>query len=148
MLAGYVRGGEDAKKLQDNTELGFTIVFTLEALTKVLAVGLVSHRGAYLRNGWNLLDATVVLTSWLGLLLGSGNASVFRVFRVLRPLRTMSRIPGMTTIMATLISSVHQLKDVLLIVILIFFIFSILAVQFWTELPRLQCDSPLTLCTA
>ena len=148
VLAGYVRGGEDAKELQDNTELGFTIVFTLEALTKVLAVGLVSHRGAYLRNGWNLLDATVVLTSWLGLLLGSGNASVFRVFRVLRPLRTMSRIPGMTTIMATLISSVHQLKDVLLIVILIFFIFSILAVQFWTELPRLQCDSPLTLCTA
>ena len=51
VLAGYVRGGEDAKNLQDNTELGFTIVFTLEALTKVLAVGLVSHRGAYLRNG-------------------------------------------------------------------------------------------------
>ncbi len=149
VLAGFVRGGDYARELQADTELPFTIAFTAEAATKLLAFGLYKPSNAYLRSSWNLLDAAVVLTSWISILVpGSSNVSVFRVFRVLRPLRTMSRIPGMTTIIATLISAVHSLNDVLIMVVMVFVVFSILAVQFWTELPRLQCESPTEICSA
>ena len=150
VLAGYVRGGEEAEQLQADTELPFTIAFTVEAVTKIVAYGMYCEgETAYLRTSWNFLDALVVLTSWISILVpGSSNVSVFRVFRVLRPLRTMSRIPGMTTIIATLINAIQQLKDVLIMVFMVFIIFSILAVQFWTELPRLQCESPTQVCSA
>ena len=149
VVAGFVSGGDRARELQAETELPFTIAFTVEALTKLVAFGMYKPTGAYLRSSWNILDAAVVLTSWVSILVpGSGNVSVFRVFRVLRPLRTMSRIPGMTTIIATLLSAVQSLQDVLIMVVLVFVVFSILAVQFWTELPRLQCESPIEFCSA
>ena len=36
------------------------VVFTIECAMKIIAYGFVSHEGAYLRNGWNILDFTIV----------------------------------------------------------------------------------------
>ena len=37
------------------------IIFAGEALLKIIAMGFVLHPGAYLRNGWNILDFSIVL---------------------------------------------------------------------------------------
>ena len=42
-------------------EYVFVVIFTLEAIMKVVAYGLVFHPGAYLRNGWNALDFVIVI---------------------------------------------------------------------------------------
>lgn len=47
----------------------FTGLFTLEMLLKIVAMGLVLHRGAYLRDPWNILDFVVVVGSILNLAL-------------------------------------------------------------------------------
>jgi len=39
----------------------FVVIFTLEAIMKVVAYGFVFHPGAYLRNGWNVLDFVIVI---------------------------------------------------------------------------------------
>ena len=41
----------------------FTAIFTLEMIGKIISLGLIFHRGAYLRDGWNVLDALVVTAS-------------------------------------------------------------------------------------
>ncbi len=47
----------------DESEIFFTVFFTLEFLVKIIALGLIFGDSCYLRNGWNWLDLTVVVTS-------------------------------------------------------------------------------------
>ena len=47
---------------QESTEVYFLGIFTVEASLKILALGLILHRGSYLRNMWNIMDFVVVIT--------------------------------------------------------------------------------------
>ena len=49
-------------------DVAFTTVFSTEMALKMLVLGVVGHPGAYLRDGWNLIDAFVVTVSILGLM--------------------------------------------------------------------------------
>lgn len=47
--------------LQEVAEYVFLAVFTMEAVLKIIAYGFLFHPGAYLRNGWNILDFVIVV---------------------------------------------------------------------------------------
>ena len=47
--------------LQENVELVFLVIFTGECILKIVAYGFLFHPGAYLRNGWNILDFIIVV---------------------------------------------------------------------------------------
>ncbi|KAF5394348.1 Voltage-dependent calcium channel type A subunit alpha-1 [Paragonimus heterotremus] len=47
---------------QEQTETYFLIIFCVEALLKIVALGFLFHKGAYLRNIWNIIDFIVVVT--------------------------------------------------------------------------------------
>ena len=49
----------------DSLEIYFTTAFVFEASVKIIAMGFVSGRGAYLTDPWNWLDLTVVVSSLL-----------------------------------------------------------------------------------
>ncbi|GLI66096.1 hypothetical protein VaNZ11_009698, partial [Volvox africanus] len=137
----------DSPRLEQSSPLGravavldvvFTAIFTLEMLIKVLAKGLILHRHAYLRNGWDILDFLIVSTSLLSLGLtvggvgGSSTSSALkgvRLIRALRPLRLIRRLRGMQRVVETLIRSIPTLFEVLLFGVFQFGIFGILGVQ-------------------
>lgn len=48
-------------KFQEATEPVFTVLFTLEMVLKLIGMGFFLDKGAYLRDGWNWLDFTVVM---------------------------------------------------------------------------------------
>lgn len=48
-------------KRLDSISLVFTIIFIIEAVCKIIAMGFVLHKTAYLRDGWNILDFIIVL---------------------------------------------------------------------------------------
>ncbi len=48
--------------VQERTEVYFLGIFCVEATFKIVALGFVLHRGAYLRNAWNFMDFIVVVT--------------------------------------------------------------------------------------
>ncbi|XP_061745536.1 voltage-dependent L-type calcium channel subunit alpha-1D-like [Nerophis ophidion] len=45
----------------ETVEYAFLIIFTMEALIKIVAYGLLMHHNSYLRNGWNMLDFVIVI---------------------------------------------------------------------------------------
>jgi len=47
--------------LQEQIEYIFLVIFTAECAMKIVAYGFLLHPGAYLRNGWNILDFIIVL---------------------------------------------------------------------------------------
>jgi hypothetical protein len=81
------------------TDLGFAILWSIEAVVKITAGGLVRGPNAYLR-GWNLIDAVVLFTSWCGIALALYNVgrpvaaliSSFKAFRVLRLLTINKKV--------------------------------------------------------
>lgn len=77
-------------------DIVFTIIFAIEMIMKIVALGFVLHKRAYLRSSWNCLDFVVVMGSVLSLALTSSGVDVsvvrvLRVLRVLRPLRAVNR---------------------------------------------------------
>ena len=66
----------------------FILLFTMEMGLKLVALGLKTYFSA----AFNVLDAIVVVSSWLQYVPGVPNVSILRLICVLRPLRTINRI--------------------------------------------------------
>ena len=123
----------------------FSAIFTIEAIMKIIAFGFLWNQyqgvAAYLRNGWNILDFTVVLVSFTDIyyLYASNSSSsqnlssikALRAIRALRPLRMISKNKGLQIAIKTLFSSIPAMANVLLICILFLLIFAILGVSFF-----------------
>jgi hypothetical protein len=45
----------------DKSNNAFTFIFLAEAVMRIIAHGLIVQPTSYLRNGWNLIDASVVV---------------------------------------------------------------------------------------
>ena len=108
----------------------FTALFVCEMMMKILAFGLIKGEGAYLRDGWNVLDAVVVAISVMSMVLvGFKFVKVFRALRTLRPLRVVNRNVGLKIVVRCLLRTLPQISNVAVVVGLIFFVFGILGVQ-------------------
>ena len=69
----------------------FTIIFLFECIVKIIAMGFIKHKNAYLRDYWNWMDFFIVIISVVSLTPGADQSSLkaFRTARILRPLRSM-----------------------------------------------------------
>jgi len=126
-------------------DLIFTILFTIEALMKITAVGFFHNSipgiDAYIFNGWNMLDFFIVCASLADLAVTLSNSGAdtstlkslkaLRAFRALRPLRVISRNEGLQIVVNTLFSSLPALKNVILVTSLLMLIFAIMGVNFF-----------------
>lgn len=112
-------------------------IFVVEAVLKILVMGFVMGKTAYLKDNWNKLDFIIVLISvltWILTSIGTVGVSFirgFRALRALRPLRMVSKNEGMKIVVDCLLKSIPQLFNVLLINLLFFLVFGILGVQFF-----------------
>jgi hypothetical protein len=116
----------------------FLIAYTTEMCLKIIALGFVFNKNgtleyiiylkAYLRDGWNILDFCIVVTSLLPLVMGSSsgvNLQSLRSLRVLRPLRTISTIRELKVLLATLFAAIPYLINTIIILFFFFLVFAI-----------------------
>jgi hypothetical protein len=74
----------------------FTIIFIVESVLKIVSFGFVLHRNAYLRDWWNIIDFTIVVTGTIELMdTANINLKSLRILRVLRPLKSINAVPTM-----------------------------------------------------
>ena len=105
-----------------------TIVFVLEMVLKMTALGVATTTNSYLSSGWNRLDCFIVTSSLLTIVLGPA-VRVLRVLRVLRPLRLISKFGGMRVVITLMFKTMPKVVDVLFVATFILLIFAILGVQ-------------------
>ena len=119
----------------------FLAVFGVEMLIKWVALGLVYHKGAYMRDIWNLIDMTAVIASLIAVILtlkdtSGGGASairVLRVIRVLRPLRSVKRIPELQKIVQSMIEAVANITPVVILLVVSLFLFGVIGVSIFKD---------------
>ena len=76
----------------------FLGIYSLESIIKVIAKGFILNNYTYLRNPWNWLDFTVILSGYLTSFIEMGNLAGLRTFRVLRALKTVAILPSKSSI--------------------------------------------------
>lgn len=103
----------------------FTVIFLIEAMVKILAMGFVIHKNAYLRDPWNVLDFIVAIIGIVDLLPNVPNLKALRTLRVFRPLKSINAVPSMRRLVSTLIISLPELGSVVVFLFFIFLLFGI-----------------------
>ena len=87
-------------KIEAEVDLIFSFIFIGECIIKILAMGLIIHKHAYLRDTWNILDLIIVIISIISMhpATNSDSLKALRTFRVLKPLRSIKQLPTMKSL--------------------------------------------------
>ncbi|VDK31705.1 unnamed protein product [Taenia asiatica] len=129
----------------EKVENVFIVIFTIECFLKIIALGFVMHPGAYLRNGWNILDFTIVCLGLLQPLLQrmldrSGvDVKALRAFRVLRPLRLVSGLPSLQVVLNAIIRAMVPLLHIALLVIFVITMYAIVGLELFSGKLHATC---------
>ncbi|XP_064492167.1 voltage-dependent L-type calcium channel subunit alpha-1S isoform X2 [Pseudopipra pipra] len=142
-LAIYLPMPEDdtnvANSSLEKIEYAFLIFFAIEAMLKIIAYGFLFHTDAYLRNGWNVLDFSIITLGLVTMTLEKVNAKeggtsggkggfdvkALRAFRVLRPLRLVSGVPSLQVVLNSIIKAMVPLLHIALLVLFMIIIYAI-----------------------
>jgi hypothetical protein len=126
-------------------EMYFLYLYTIEMGMKIIGMGFIMGKDAYLKDQWNILDFFIVVSSWIAnseLTSDSKlNLSSMRTFRVLRPLKTISSVKGLKTLMTALFAAIPLLKDTLIILGFFFVAFGIGGLQLMSGSLKQRCVS-------
>jgi len=133
-------------KILTGIEWFFSVAFTIELITKIVAMGYFTDENAYMRDNWNILDFIIVTFGWVSEISGGGGGlTAMRAMRVLRPLRTIKGIPELKRIIEGMISSLPQLSTVFGLCAGVYILFGILGMQLFSGKMSQRCQDTSTL---
>ncbi|KAL9954360.1 hypothetical protein ACROYT_G041885 [Oculina patagonica] len=121
------------KKVLDVLNLMFTVIFTVEMILKLVALGPMY----YIQGRWNIFDGIIVVISLVdtGLELAdfreSSGTSVFRTFRLFRILKLAQSWETMRRLLATISNSVGPIGNITLILGLVIYIFALMGMKMY-----------------
>nr|QFP39652.1 voltage-gated calcium channel subunit alpha 1-like protein [Tridacna squamosa] len=133
-----VRDSNETNKALEHVEIIFLVIFTVEAVMKIIAYGFIFHSGAYLRNGWNILDFVIVIIGLISTIIQSSisddvfDVKALRAFRVLRPLRLVSRAPSLQVVLNSILRAMVPLLHIALLVIFVIIIYAIVGLELFS----------------
>ncbi|KAG8192014.1 hypothetical protein JTE90_001744 [Oedothorax gibbosus] len=128
----------------ETTEPYFLGIFCSETLLKILALGFILHKGAYLRNIWNIMDFVVVVTGCITFIVPQDldvDLRTLRAIRVLRPLKLVSGIPSLQVVLKSIIKAMAPLLQIGLLVLFAIVIFAIIGLEFYSGALHKTCYS-------
>ncbi|CAG9796230.1 unnamed protein product [Diatraea saccharalis] len=133
----------------EKIEYVFLVIFTGECVMKIIAYGFIMHAGSYLRNGWNLLDFTIVVIGMVSTVLSSIFKDAFdvkalRAFRVLRPLRLVSGVPSLQIVLNSILKAMIPLLHIALLVIFVIIIYAIIGLELFSGKMHKSCYNKYT----
>ncbi|KAL0859668.1 hypothetical protein ABMA27_010787 [Loxostege sticticalis] len=133
----------------EKIEYVFLVIFTGECVMKIIAYGFIMHQGSYLRNGWNLLDFTIVVIGMVSTVLSSIFKDAFdvkalRAFRVLRPLRLVSGVPSLQIVLNSILKAMVPLLHIALLVIFVIIIYAIIGLELFSGKMHKSCYNKFT----
>lgn len=116
------------------------VVYIIEAGLKITST--YPTFSNYFRNGWNILDFSIIVLSLLPL--GGSYATIARLIRLLRVTRLTNRSKEMSVVVMTIVKSIPSMVNIFLLLSLLFFIYSIAGYHLfgtidpthWGSLPR------------
>ena len=110
-----------------NSEIIFTILFTVEMALKLAAFG-VYGRGSYLGDPWNWIDALVVAIGWVTSTTTVGNVSALRVLRLIK---STAKLSGLRVTVSALVNSIPNTTATLLFGVIYLLLWALVGLEIW-----------------
>ena len=122
--------GTPMRKLFDNIDLAFTIIFTVE-----LSINMYGNWARpFFTNSWSLFDLLVVSVSLLALFVSAlPGFSVLRLLRVFRVLRLFGRLKSLKKIITAVARSIVPVLNSFIILLLVACIYALIGIQLFRE---------------
>ncbi|CAF3798273.1 unnamed protein product, partial [Rotaria sordida] len=141
MSLEYYSMPSDLDKFLEYCNYAFTVVFLLEFIWKIVAIG----PSYYFKDKWNQLDLFIVLLSIAGIVMDKMLSRhilpinpilirVTRIFRITRVLKLLKIATGVRALLDTVVHSLPQIGNLGLLFFLFFFIFATLGVELFGKL--------------
>ena len=116
----------------------FTLIFTLEAIIRLLAIG-----KAYFKDSWNTFDFVVVVLSLLSLIITflssiklGGATTIIRAFRIMRVFRLVKKAKSLRVVFNSFIYTLPALANVGGLLLLLLYLYSIIGVILFGSIKR------------
>jgi len=106
------------------------VVYIAEAVLKIGAS--YPHFSTYFKNGWNILDFSIIAVSLLPI--SEGYTIVVRLVRLLRVTRLTHRSKEMSVVITTIIKSIPSMMNIFLLLSLLFFMYGIAGYYLFSEI--------------
>lgn len=122
----------------DDLNYIFTIIFTLEAVMKIIAID-----KAYFEDNWNIFDFIVVIGSIISLIISGfsslklgGATTIIRAFRITRIFRLVKRAKTLRMVFNAFIFTIPALANVGGLLLLLLYLYSIVGVIIFGDIMR------------
>lgn len=144
--AQFYRAPQTYGTVLDGFNIGFTMVFLLECILKLLAL----RPRNYFMDPWNIFDFVIVVGSIVDIIIGESTKdnsfkfNFFRLFRALRLVKLLSKGTGIRTLLWTFMKSFQALPYVGLLIVLLFFIYAVIGMQVFGGIKIDEADSAIT----
>ncbi|EDV29728.1 uncharacterized protein TRIADDRAFT_18642, partial [Trichoplax adhaerens] len=136
----------------EKVEYVFLAIFTIESFLKIITYGFAIPSGAYLRNGWNILDFIIVIVGIINIIFTATSSSnqnidvlrALRAFRVLRPLRLVSGVPSLQVVMNAIMKAMVPLFHVAALVVFVIIIYATIGLELFNGVLHRACYHNIT----
>ena len=136
VVAAVLIGVQTSRTLDESTrsliaaiDWTIIIIFTLEALLKMLAHGRRFLR--YFRDPWNVFDFLIVVVCYLPAV--GPFAAVARLARILRAFRLISILPRLQMLVGAVLRSLPSMVYVGILLSVLFYIYAIIGTYIWRD---------------
>ncbi|WP_458719493.1 ion transporter [Candidatus Nitrosocosmicus sp. R] len=113
------------------------VVYIVEAALKITAS--YPHFSTYFKNGWNIMDFSIIVISLLPL--SEGYTTVARLVRLLRVTRLTHRSKEMSAVIMTIIKSIPSMINISLLLSLLFFMYGIAGYYLFSDIDPIHWGS-------
>lgn len=136
MCLAFTWFGEPAD-LQDRLDgfnLTFNIIYTIEAIIKLIAFG-----KDFFNEGWNNFDLMIVLAAWFGKISETyginvgASTNVIRMLRISRIFKIVKKYKSLRVLFQTSIGAIPQLTNVGGLLMLFLFMYTVLGVELFAK---------------
>ena len=112
----------------------FNILFIIEAIMKIISLGFIFTKKAYLRNIINIIDFFCIIIGLIDIFSSSDSLRYLRTLRAIRsvkPIRLIIKSDNLSLMTSTLVNSIPAMGNLLLACISFIFIFALLGISFF-----------------
>ena len=128
-------------------DIGFSIVFIIEATLKILTNGFVIGKKTYMRDPWNVIDFMIVIAAIFDFIMTMTNSESealsalksIRVLRVLRPLKAVKTLTSLRKQVTALLNSLKRLANVLIFLLAMFVLCGVMGLQLFNTSIHYAC---------
>eukprot|EP00698_Gefionella_okellyi_P016535 TRINITY_DN473_c0_g1_i17.p1 TRINITY_DN473_c0_g1~~TRINITY_DN473_c0_g1_i17.p1 ORF type:complete len:868 (+),score=197.57 TRINITY_DN473_c0_g1_i17:5101-7704(+) len=124
-----------------------TAIFGLEALLRMIADGVLLHRGAYFRNPWNIMDFITLVICIVDCFL-KVDLYIVNCLRAFRAIRLLSQVTAVKTALWSLFRSSLVMINITLMVLIVWFLFAVFGVQLFQKTLDQCSDASLLTATS